>query len=152
MSDTEKMKWHLSVGEVAKRTGVSVATLHFYEQKGLIHSARNSGNQRRYPRYILRLVSIIKVAQRVGISLAEIKQALEQLPQDSMADKKNWESLSSQWREQLDEKINWLLLLRDQMTSCIGCGCLSLNKCPLRNPDDKLSKQGSGPQLTGNQI
>lgn len=146
--EEEKVKWYLSVGDVARRSGVSVATLHFYEQKGLIHSARNAGNQRRYPRYILRLVSVIKVAQRVGISLAEIKQALDQLPQGSMADQEDWECLSLQWQAQLDEKINWLLLLRDQMTSCIGCGCLSLNECPLRNPDDELSLQGAGPQLT----
>lgn len=147
MPNSDQLKWQLSVGEVARRAGVSVATLHFYESKGLISSTRNAGNQRRYPRHILRLISIIKVAQHIGLSLADIKQALDQLPQNKMAGKEDWERLSRQWKEQLDERIDWLLLLRDQMTSCIGCGCLSLADCPLRNPGDKLCTQGAGPQL-----
>jgi len=137
----------LSVGEVAKRSGVAVSTLHFYESKGLIGSWRNAGNQRRYPRQVLRHVAIIKVAQRLGIPLATIREAFTALPQGRPATAADWSELSAKWRAELDNRIARLTRLRDQLTGCIGCGCLSLGACPLVNPGDKLSEQGPGPRL-----
>jgi MerR family redox-sensitive transcriptional activator SoxR len=137
----------LSVGEVAKRSGVAVSTLHFYETKGLIRSLRTEGNQRRYPRGVLRRVAVIKVAQRTGIPLASIQAALAQLPQGRAPTAEDWADLSGAWRAELDERIRRLSQLRDQMDDCIGCGCLSLKTCPLRNPQDALGEQGSGPRL-----
>jgi MerR family redox-sensitive transcriptional activator SoxR len=136
-----------SVGEVAARSGVAVSALHFYEAKGLIHSTRNTGNQRRYARDVLRRVSLIKVAQRVGIPLAEIREALESLPEDGVATPADWAKLSKAWRVDLDERIARLTRLRDQLTTCIGCGCLSISECPLRNPGDMLGRKGTGPQI-----
>jgi MerR family redox-sensitive transcriptional activator SoxR len=141
------VKRPLSVGEVAKRSGVTIATLHFYETKGLIAGWRNDGNQRRYTRDTLRRVSIIKVAQRAGISLADIADALESVPLDRVATAQDWRMLSSRWREMLNERIVRLTQLRDQMDSCIGCGCLSLTDCPLRNPADRLEETGNGAVL-----
>jgi MerR family redox-sensitive transcriptional activator SoxR len=140
--DTKKVL--LSVGEVAKRSGVSVATLHFYEQKGLIHSQRNAGNQRRYSRDVLRRVAIIKVAQRTGIPLEQIGKALSVLPPGQNADQQHWQQMSEQWKTELDARIAQLTDLRDQLSMCIGCGCLSMAHCPLRNPQDRLAAQGSG--------
>lgn len=137
----------LSVGEVAKRTGVAVSALHFYESKGLIHSVRNSGNQRRYSRDVLRRVSIIKVAQRLGIPLAMIHEGLAALPKDHKASAEDWRRLSEKWREELDGRIQKMTKLRDELDGCIGCGCLSLGVCPLRNPWDRLGRQGPGPRL-----
>lgn len=139
--------WELSVGEVAKRSGVNVSTLHFYEQKGLITSTRNAGNQRRYGRNVLRIIAIIKVAQRTGIPLAEIKDALAELPKERMASKADWQRLSAHWHAQLSARIERLSRLRDQLTGCIGCGCLSLGDCPLRNPGDQLSEEGPGARI-----
>jgi MerR family redox-sensitive transcriptional activator SoxR len=137
----------LSVGEVAKRSGVAVSTLHFYETKGLIRSLRTEGNQRRYPRGVLRRVAVIKVAQRTGIPLASIQAALARLPQGRAPTAEDWADLSRTWRAELDERIRRLSQLRDQMDDCIGCGCLSLKTCPLRNPQDALGEQGAGPRL-----
>jgi MerR family redox-sensitive transcriptional activator SoxR len=137
----------LSVGEVAKRSGVAVSTLHFYETKGLIFSLRTEGNQRRYPRGILRRVAVIKVAQRTGIPLATIQAALAALPQGRAPTAEDWAELSRAWRAELDERIRRLSQLRDQLDDCIGCGCLSLKTCPLRNPQDALGAQGAGPRL-----
>ena len=137
----------LSVGEVAKRSGVAVSTLHFYETKGLIRSLRTEGNQRRYPRGILRRVAVIKVAQRTGIPLASIQAALARLPDGRAPTAEDWAELSRAWRAELDERIRRLGQLRDQLDGCIGCGCLSLKTCPLRNPQDALGAQGSGPRL-----
>lgn len=137
----------LSVGEVAERSGVAVSTLHFYETKGLIRSQRNRGNQRRYPRNILRRVAVIKVAQRTGIPLAEIADALSVLPHDRPLTVKDWQKLSETWRIQLDERIARLTRLRNQLDGCIGCGCLSMQECPLRNPWDTLAAEGPGPRL-----
>ncbi|KAF1723019.1 MerR family transcriptional regulator, redox-sensitive transcriptional activator SoxR [Pseudoxanthomonas wuyuanensis] len=141
------MKMELTVGEVAARAGVAVSTLHFYESKGLIHSWRNAGNQRRYPREVLRRVAIIKVAQRTGIPLADIQQALSSLPEARTPTAQDWQKLSSRWRADLDERIARLTRLRDQMDGCIGCGCLSLKNCPLRNPKDEVGEQGPGPRF-----
>jgi MerR family redox-sensitive transcriptional activator SoxR len=137
----------LTVGEVAARSGVAVSTLHFYESKGLIKSRRNRGNQRRYAREVLRRVAVIKVAQRTGIPLASIRTALKALPAERTPTSEDWKKLSARWREELDNRIERLTRLRDQLGRCIGCGCLSLGVCPLRNPMDKLSQEGPGPRL-----
>jgi len=137
----------LSVGEVAVRSGVAVSTLHFYESKGLIRSWRNSGNQRHYAREVLRRIAIIKVAQRTGIPLTRIQQALATLPENRTPNAADWKKLSETWRSELDSRINRLIRLRDQLDGCIGCGCLSLGVCPLRNPWDRLAEEGPGPRL-----
>lgn len=137
----------LSVGEVSRRSGVAVSALHFYEQKGLIHSWRTDGNQRRYHRDILRRIAVIKVAQRLGIPLAEIAGALETLPEGRTVTADDWQQLSNRWRAELDDRIDKLSRLRDQLTDCIGCGCLSVDACRLRNPSDALAEDGSGPRL-----
>ncbi|WFS20169.1 redox-sensitive transcriptional activator SoxR [Pseudomonas sp. 905_Psudmo1] len=137
----------LTVGQVAERSGVTVSTLHFYETKGLIHSQRNAGNQRRYRRDVLRRVALIKVAQRLGIPLADIGVALSTLPCDHMPTAADWQQLSAQWQRDLDARIEQMTRLRDQLTGCIGCGCLSMQDCPLRNPSDELGAQGAGARL-----
>jgi len=137
----------LTVGEVARRSGVPVSTLHFYETKGLIRSVRSSGQQRRYGRDVLRRVAVIKVAQRIGIPLASIAAALASLPDGRTPTAADWARLSRLWRGELDARIAQLTRLRDQLDDCIGCGCLSIEACRLRNPLDALSDQGSGPQL-----
>ncbi|MFQ3229539.1 redox-sensitive transcriptional activator SoxR [Reinekea sp.] len=134
----------LTVGDVAHRSGVSVATLHFYEQKGLILSRRNAGNQRRYERSVLRRVAIIKTAQQLGFTLADIYLSMESLPTSKTPTKKDWLAMSKQWQHELDNRIAKLEKLRDNLGECIGCGCLSLQSCKLRNPDDTLAQQGSG--------
>lgn len=137
----------LTVGEVAKRSGLAVSALHFYETKGLILGWRSQANQRRYPYEVLRRVSLIKVAQRLGLPLASIHQALAALPRGRTPTESDWRRLASHWRNELTERIERLTLLRDRLGGCIGCGCLSLKECPLRNPHDKLSSQGPGPRL-----
>jgi MerR family redox-sensitive transcriptional activator SoxR len=146
-SDTNATHRQLTVGQLAKRSGVAVTALHFYESKGLISSQRNAGNQRRYPRETLRRVALIKVAQRLGIPLANIHSALLKLPEGRTPTKADWENLSAQWRKELDARISQLTALRDQLSGCIGCGCLSMEACPLRNWADKLGEQGSGAVL-----
>ncbi len=135
------------MGQVAKRCGVSVSALHFYESKGLIACGRNGGNQRRFSPDVIRRVAVIKAAQKMGISLAEIQQAFSVLPKHRAPDKKDWQALSSGWHQQLSERIEYLQRLRDSLTGCIGCGCLSMSKCPVYNPDDKLAPQGPGPVI-----
>ena len=142
-----EVKKQLTVGEVAARSGVPVSTLHFYEAQGLIRSWRNRGNQRRYPREVLRRVAVIKVAQRTGIPLAEIRTALAALPDERTPTADDWRRLSSRWRADLDDRIARLMRLRSQLDGCIGCGCLSLGVCPLRNPWDVLGEAGPGPRL-----
>ena len=139
----------LSVGEVARRSGVAVSTIHFYEAKGLIRGWRSAGNQRRYSRDVLRRIAIIKVAQRAGIPLAAIKAALAELPPGQTPKVKDWRRLSTRWRDILNDRIRSLVQLRDQLDSCIGCGCLSMQDCPLRNPGDRLSQLGDGAVLLG---
>lgn len=137
----------LSAGQVAARSGVAVSTIHFYEAKSLIKGWRSAGNQRRYSRDVLRRVAIIKVAQRLGLPLAMTKQAIDSLPGGRTPTARDWKRLSGEWRRELDRRISLLQRLRDQLDSCIGCGCLSLNVCHLRNPGDTVSDQGSGPML-----
>ncbi|HWL68107.1 MAG TPA: redox-sensitive transcriptional activator SoxR [Geminicoccus sp.] len=141
------MRRELSVGEVAERSGVAVSTLHFYEARGLIRSRRTAGNQRRYPREILRRIAVIRVAQRAGIPLATIAAALATLPEERTPDAHDWQALSRAWRADLDARITRLTRLRDQLDGCIGCGCLSMQACPLRNPEDELGAAGPGPRL-----
>ena len=137
----------LSIGEVARRTGVSVSALHFYERKDLIHSERTASNHRVYARNVIRRVTVIQIAQRAGLSLAEIARALAHLPKDRAISVKDWTRVSKEWRDDLSARIDLLTSLRDELTGCIGCGCLSVDACPLANADDKLSKLGSGPHL-----
>ncbi|MGR4975134.1 redox-sensitive transcriptional activator SoxR [Pseudomonas sp. LARHCG127] len=137
----------LTVGQVAARSGVAVTALHFYESKGLIKSTRNQGNQRRYPRAVLRRVALIKVAQRLGIPLAEIGEALKKLPDNRAPTAADWQTLSAQWSQDLDERISQLMALRDRLNGCIGCGCLSMEACPLRNQGDVLGQHGPGAHL-----
>ena len=134
----------LSVGDVAARSGVTVSALHFYERQGLIHSGRSASNQRRYGRDVLRRVAVIKVAQRAGIPLAAIREALATLPDGRTPTTADWTRLSRLWRAGLDARISGLTRLRDQLDGCIGCGCLSLKACPLRNPEDVAAAQGPG--------
>lgn len=134
----------LTVGEVAARSGVAVSALHFYEARGLIASTRSAGNQRRYPRGVLRRLAVIRVAQRMGLPLAVIAQAFETLPKSKAPTVADWRKLSAAWREDLDARIRTLTMLRDQLDGCIGCGCLSLRACPLRNPQDVLGQAGPG--------
>ncbi len=136
----------LSVGEFAERSGVPVSTLHFYESKGLIHSTRNAGNQRRFPRAELRRMAVIKVAQRAGIPLSEIRDTLSMLPTNRAISAKEWSRLSKRWKVDLEDRIARLTALRDQLGDCIGCGCLSLDTCPLRNPMDVAGEEGPGPR------
>jgi MerR family redox-sensitive transcriptional activator SoxR len=136
----------LTVGEIAKRSGLPVSTIHFWESKGLIRSTRSDGNQRRFARLELRRVAIVRIGQRAGIPLSEIREVLDTLP-DRAVSERNWAALSNRWKRALDDRIARLTALRDQLGDCIGCGCLSLGKCQLRNPDDELAAQGPGPRL-----
>jgi MerR family transcriptional regulator, redox-sensitive transcriptional activator SoxR len=136
----------LTVGELAARSGVSVSALHFYERQGLISSRRTPRNQRRYRRETLRRVAFVRVSQRVGIPLAAIADALASLPGDRTPTAKDWRRLSLAWRDDLDARIAQLQQLRDHLTDCIGCGCLTLRKCRLNNPHDALGHDGPGPR------
>lgn len=135
---------YLTVGKVAQRCGVKVSALHFYENKGLIHSLRNEGNQRRYKKDVLRRVSLIKAAQKVGISLEKIKQALSTLPDNRTPTADDWAVLAANWQQELNDKIRYMEKMRDYLNGCIGCGCLSMKSCPIYNDNDKLSAQGTG--------
>jgi MerR family transcriptional regulator, redox-sensitive transcriptional activator SoxR len=137
----------ITVGELAQRSGVAVSALHYYEARGLISSTRTAGNQRRYPRVALRRVAFIRASQRVGIPLARIKAALDTLPENRTPTPGDWARLSLAWREDLDQRISELQDLRDRLTGCIGCGCLSLTECLLANTGDLLSKDGPGARL-----
>ncbi len=137
----------LTVGQLSARSGAAVSALHFYESKGLISSSRTSGNQRRYTRDALRRVAFVRAAQRVGIPLATIREALAELPEERTPNHEDWARLSRAWRSELDERITQLGRLRDHLTDCIGCGCLSLETCVLSNPDDVF-----GDRLTGSRL
>ena len=136
----------LSIGEVAARTGVATSALRYYEAEGLVRSERTEGGQRRFHREALRRIAFIRIAQRVGLTLDEIRDALATLPDGRTPNKADWARLSRAWRPQLDEQIAVLERLRDELTSCIGCGCLSLRACALYNPDDEAAELGAGPR------
>ncbi len=134
----------IGVGEVAKRAGVKVSAIHFYEQKGLISSWRNAGNQRRFHRSVLRRIAVIKAAQQVGLSLEEIAQALSHLPKHQAPNKKEWDALAIGWHTMLEDRIRRLQALKNDLGGCIGCGCLSLESCALRNPQDRYGEEHKG--------
>lgn len=136
----------LTVGQLAERSGVAVSALHFYERQGLITSRRTSGNQRRYRRDMLRRVAMIRIAQRVGIPLADVAEVLALLPDGRTPTRKDWERISRRWHDFLEQRIHRLEQLRDDFTDCIGCGCLSIDRCKLANPYDKLGDEGPGPR------
>lgn len=144
MDDASWDQKELTVGQLANRSGVSVSALHFYEREGLITSRRTSGNQRRYRRDTLRIVALIRIAQRVGIPLAEVAAVLDVLPAGRVPSRRDWARLSRSWRDNLDQRIRYLQQLREDFTDCIGCGCLSIDRCLLANPYDKLAKEGTG--------
>lgn len=139
-----KLANYLTIGQVAERSGVPHTALRFYEDRGLIAAERTTGNQRRYPRAILRRVAFIRSAQRIGLTLEEISDALSTLPSDHAPTKADWARLSKKWRTELDARIDALQRLRDSLTGCIGCGCLSLRSCTLFNHDDQLARLGAG--------
>ena len=136
----------LTIGEVAARSGVATSALRFYEAEGLISSTRTTGNQRRYERSTLRRIALIQAGKAAGISLDEIRDALTALPGERTPTKRDWERLSRRWRDDLDRRIATLNALRDRLTGCIGCGCLSLKTCSLLNPEDEAAALGAGPQ------
>jgi len=136
----------LSIGEVAERTGVAVSALRFYEAEGMLTATRTAGGQRRFPRDALRRIAFIRVAQRIGLTLDEIKDALATLPDERTPTTADWARLSKAWKAQLEERIRLLELVRDDLSSCIGCGCLSLKTCRLYNPDDRARVLGPGPR------
>jgi MerR family redox-sensitive transcriptional activator SoxR len=141
----------IAVGQLAARSGVTVSALHFYEARGLISSRRTAGNQRRYQRAMLRRVAFIRASQRVGIPLSRIKDALDTLPARRTPTPQDWARLSAAWHRDLDDRISQLQDLRDRLTGCIACGCLSLSECQLANPDDVLGARGSGPRRLSGQ-
>ena len=139
------MEEQLTIGALSERTGVAPSALRFYEAEGLIHSTRSGGGQRRFARETLRRVSFIRVAQQVGLTLDEIQSALQSLPDNRTPTKHDWERLAASWRPRIDHQIAMLERLRDRLTGCIGCGCLSLKICKLYNPGDQLAERGPGP-------
>lgn len=136
----------LTIGEMSERTGVATSALRFYEAQGLVHATRSDGGQRRYTRDIIRRVSFIRVAQQVGLSLEEIASALSSLPDNRTPTKEDWQRLSISWRPRIEHQIAMLERLRDRLTGCIGCGCLSLQACRLVNPGDQAAQRGPGPR------
>jgi MerR family redox-sensitive transcriptional activator SoxR len=136
----------LSIGELAARSGLAPSALRYYERLGLIRAGRTIGNQRRYERAELRRVAFIRIAAQVGVPLEEIRQALASLPQERTPTRADWARLSARWRNRLQSQIELLERLRDDLTGCIGCGCLSLQRCRLYNPSDTLSEEGPGPR------
>ena len=141
------MPAELSIGEVSTRSGVAPSALRFYEREGLIASTRTDGNQRRYERAVLRRIAFIQAGRAAGIPLADVNAALARLPANRIPSRRDWERLSNRWRADLDERIATLEALRDRLTTCIGCGCLSIDKCELLNPDDEVAEQGPGPHF-----
>jgi MerR family redox-sensitive transcriptional activator SoxR len=134
------------VGQIAARAGIAVSALHFYERRGLIRSNRTAGNQRRYEREVLRRLAVIRLAQELGIPLARVAAVLAALPQGRAPTREDWQALGASWRDELDRRIVLLMRLRDELNGCIGCGCLSTERCPLFNPEDRLAREGAGPR------
>jgi MerR family redox-sensitive transcriptional activator SoxR len=137
----------LTIGEVAQRSGFPPSALRFYEREGLLSTARTSGGQRRYERSVLRRLAFIRAARTIGVGLEEVREGLDQLPGGRTPTKADWTRLSRSWRGRLDEQIEALVALRDGLDSCIGCGCLSLRRCRLYNPQDRAAESGTGAQL-----
>lgn len=138
------MSRELSIGELSQRSGVSQSALRFYERQGLIAARRTDGNQRRFPAVTLRRVALVQAGKAAGVPLERIREALESLPDDRQPSKRDWERLSNAWRAELDERIATLEAIRGRLTTCIGCGCLSLKTCRLLNPDDEAARLGGG--------
>ena len=136
----------LTIGEVSRRSGVAASALRFYEERGMISSERAGSGHRRYPRSVLRRIAFIVFAQRIGLSLGEIGSELAKLPPDRAPTRRDWSRLSSGWTARIDERIAELERLRTGLTGCIGCGCLSLERCKLSNPDDRAARLGPGPR------
>jgi MerR family redox-sensitive transcriptional activator SoxR len=141
----------ISIGELSKRTGLAITAIRYYEQEHLITSARNAGGQRRFKRSDIRRLSFVKISQNLGFSLSEIQQVLAGLPQERTPTKRDWEQLSKHFASEIDKRIEGLISLRENLSGCIGCGCLSLKSCALYNPSDAAATLGSGPRyLMGN--
>ena len=138
------MARELSIGELSERSGVTQSALRFYERQGLIAARRTEGNQRRYPSVTLRRVALVQAGKAAGVPLERVREALDMLPDGRQPTKRDWERLSSAWRAELDERIATLQSVRDRLTTCIGCGCLSLQTCRLLNPDDEAASLGGG--------
>ena len=136
----------MSIGEIARRSGVATSALRFYEERGLIRSERNAAGHRRYPRAVIRRVAFIVFAQKIGLSLEEIGRELGKLPRNRVPEASDWGKLSGSWTRRIDERIAELARLRAGLTNCIGCGCLSLERCKLANPGDRAARRGSGPR------
>ncbi len=136
----------LTIGEVARRSGVAASALRFYEERGLIESERAGSGHRRYPRPVLRRIAFIVFAQRIGLTLGEIGAELAKLPPDRAPTRRDWSKLSTSWSGRIDERIAELERLKEGLTECIGCGCLSLDRCKLANPDDRAARGGPGPR------
>lgn len=143
----QKISTWFTVGELAERTGVATSALRFYEERGLISSVRNTAGHRRFQRAMTRRVAFIVFAQRVGLSLEEIGQELAKLPSDHVPREADWARLTTTWTSRIDERIREMQRLRDSLTSCIGCGCLSLQTCAVMNPQDQCGQHGSGPRF-----
>ncbi|BAJ27835.1 MULTISPECIES: redox-sensitive transcriptional activator SoxR [Kitasatospora] len=135
----------LSIGQLAERSGLATSALRYYESLGLIHSTRTAGNQRRYPRVELRRIAFVRAAQQVGLSLEEARAALDRLPHDRAPSSREWDDVAVTWQQRIDQQIDELHLMRDKLTECIGCGCLSLTRCALYNAGDRAAAQGPGP-------
>ena len=146
-SDGQRGAEPLTIGELARRTGLAVSAIRFYEMKGLVSSIRSEGNQRRFLRSDIRRLSFVLIAQQLGFSIQEIRAALATLPVNRAPTQKDWERISRDFRSQLDQRISRLTRLRDYLDGCIGCGCLSLKKCALYNPGDRMKKFGPGPRI-----
>lgn len=139
----------LTIGEVVRRTGVAASALHYYEQLGLIAAHRTPGNQRRYPRHMIRRISLILVAKRLGIGLADVREVFATLPMDRVPTVRDWQRVSRRWHTRLEERKREIEQLERELTGCIGCGCLSMTVCQLLNPEDELGAQGPGPRRLG---
>lgn len=139
------MKTVLTISEVSKRSGVASSALRFYEQRGLIRSQRSGSGHRRYPRSVLRLIAFIVFAQRIGLSLDEIAHELDKLPSGEVPTRDDWSKLSGKWLQRIEERMAELDRLKEGLTGCIGCGCLSFDVCHMANPEDRACKRGAGP-------
>ena len=137
----------ITIGQLASRTGLAVSAIRFYEEKGLVHPGRNAGRQRRFERSDIRRLSFVLIAQQLGFSIAEIREQLDRLPSGRTPTHADWEKISAAMRDALEAKIQGLTLLRDKLEGCIGCGCLSLERCAIYNPEDRAAVQGAGPRF-----